>query len=168
MGYLKQMTARFALVSLASLWLGFTAIAHANTPLDIRAYEAASECRHGSGQIEVTVTQTTAEGILTVELYRPSDRDFLKKASRVHRIRVPSVEDQITLCFEPQPSGRYAIAAYQDTDADRDLDRKWNGLPNEPFGLSTNARLRLAIPKFEDADFDVPASGTSITIDLRR
>ena len=134
--------------------------------LDIRDYEAAAPCEPGTGQIQVTVQGVSAGGILSVELYRPSKRDFLKKASRVHRIRVPAEDGPKTVCFEAQAPGEYAVASYHDENANRDLDQKWNRMPKEPFGLSNNPKLKFAVPKFKDSAFTVPAEGTAITIRL--
>ncbi|MEM0985261.1 MAG: DUF2141 domain-containing protein [Pseudomonadota bacterium] len=153
-------------VSLSAVILGVVAATPAVAELDIRAHERAAICESGSGQIEVTVDGVAAGGILAVELYRPSERDFLKKASRIHRIRVPARDAPQTVCFEAQPAGRYAVAAYHDVNGNRDLDQKWNRMPKEPFGLSTNPKLKLQVPDFEDAAFDVPENGRSITIAL--
>ncbi|MEL7283346.1 MAG: DUF2141 domain-containing protein [Pseudomonadota bacterium] len=154
-------------VRLLSLSLLATlSVATAQTELDIRDYEAATNCVPGTGQVQVTVDGVTAGGILAVELYRPSKRDFLKKKSRIHRIRVVAENGPQTVCFEPQPPGRYAVATYHDKNGNRDLDQKFNRMPKEPFGLSTNPKLRWGFPKFEEADFDVPAEGAAITIHL--
>lgn len=147
-------------------FIGFTPLALAQAELDIRDYEAAAVCAPGTGQIQVTVEGVSAKGILSVELYGPSKRDFLKKASRIHRIRVAAADGPQTVCFETQAPGRYAVAAYHDKNANRDLDQKWNRMPKEPFGLSTNPKLKWAVPKFEEADFEVPAEGAAITIAL--
>ncbi|NQY40812.1 MAG: DUF2141 domain-containing protein [Henriciella sp.] len=141
-------------------------IASAQSELDIRAHEAPVVCAPGTGQVQVTVTGVTNGGILAVELYRPSKRDFLKKKSRIHRIRVAAQDGQQTVCFAPQPPGRYAVATYHDKNANRDLDQKINFMPKEPFGLSTNPKLRWGLPKFDEADFELPAEGAAITIQL--
>ena len=141
-------------------------ISFAQSELDIRPYEAPAVCAPGTGQVQVTVNGVTAGGILAVELYRPSKRHFLKKKSRIHRIRVAAVDGPQTVCFEAQPPGRYAVATYHDKNGNRDLDQKINFMPKEPFGLSTNPKLRWGLPKFEEADFEVPAEGTAITIQL--
>lgn len=141
-------------------------VPNAAAELDIRDYEADEVCELGTGQIQVTVQGVTAEGILAVELYRPSKRDFLKKASRIHRIRVAAQDGDQTVCFKPQGTGTYAVATYHDIDGDRDLDQKWNGMPKEPFGLSTNPTLKWGFPKFEIAHFHAPAEGTAISIQL--
>ncbi len=136
--------------------------------LDIRPHEAAAVCGARSPQIKVIVENVTAQGILTVELYRPSKRDFLKKASRVHRIRVPARSGPQTVCFDIDKAGTYALAAYQDLDADRDLDRKWNMMPAEPFALSSKKKLAFGMPVFDDAAFQVPSDGTAIRMTLQR
>jgi len=151
----------FSLALLATLPAAF-----AQADYDIRDYEAAEPCAPGTGQVQVTVEGVTAGGILAVELYRPSKRDFLKKKSRIHRIRVVAENGPQTVCFASQPPGRYAVATYHDENANRDLDQKLNRMPKEPFGLSTNPKLRWGVPKFEEADFEVPPEGAAITIRL--
>jgi uncharacterized protein (DUF2141 family) len=135
---------------------------------DIRPYEAAATCGAQTLQIKVIIENVTAQGILTVELYRPSKRSFLKKASRIHRIRVPAQSGEQSVCFDIEQPGSYAVAIYQDLDADRHLDKKWNRMPAEPFALSNKKKLAFAMPKFNDAAFQVPKTGTVIRIELHR
>lgn len=150
--------------------LAMAKLAAAGTPapsLDIRPHESSAECGASDMQIEVVVNGVSPVGILTVELYTPSRRDFLKKESRLHRIRVPAGDGQQTVCFDIPETGRYAIAAYHDKDADRDLDQKWNRMPAEPFALSSNKKLGFGFPKFEDSAFDAGPEGTRVVLDLR-
>ena len=136
--------------------------------LDIRPGEAPAECGSSALQVEATIHGVTAQGILTVELYEPSERDFLRKASRLKRVRVPAEEGAQTVCFDvPQP-GEYALAAYHDIDADRELARKWNRLPAEPFALSNDEPLRLRMPRFEDAAFAVGEDGAAAAMTLQQ
>lgn len=150
--------------------LAIAELAAIGTPapsLDIRPHEASAECGTSDMQIEVVVNNVTPVGILTVELYTPSKRDFLRKESRVHRIRVPAEEGSQTVCFDVPEPGRYALAAYHDKDADRDLDQKWNRMPAEPFALSSNKKLEFGFPKFEDSAFTVGEDGKRVVMDLR-
>lgn len=142
--------------------------ASAGAGLDIRPHEAAAECGARVPQIHVTIDGVTAQGILTVELYRPSENDFLKKASRIHRIRVPAQEGPQKVCFDIDGPGTYALAAYQDLDADRDLDQKWNMMPAEPFALSNDQPLEFRMPKFRDAAFRVSERGGDVRMTLRK
>lgn len=142
--------------------------ASAGSDLDIRPYEAPAQCGARSPQIHVTVEGVTPQGILTVELYRPSARDFLKKASRIHRIRVPAKTGPQTVCFDIERGGDYALAAYQDLDADRTLDRKWNMMPAEPFALSNDQPLEFRMPSFQDAAFRVSDRGGMVRMTLQK
>lgn len=146
--------------------LAFLPAGFAQSELDIRDYEAPAACIPGTSQVQVTVEGVTSGGILAVELYQPSKRDFLKKKSRIHRIRVAAEDGPQTVCFAAQPPGRYAVATYHDKNANRDLDQKINLMPKEPFGLSTNPKLRWGMPKFDEADFELAEDGTAITIQL--
>ena len=145
-----------------------TAAAQTLSILNIREDEGGAICGSQSSQIEVLVTGVREEGILTVELYKPSERDFLKKASRLKRIRVPAQNGSQTVCFNVEGQGRYALAAYHDRDGDRKLARQWNMLPAEPFALSNNQTLKLRMPQFEDAAFAVGDQRTVVRLDLRK
>jgi uncharacterized protein (DUF2141 family) len=158
---------RAAVVSLCGLlWTTIPAISEEAPVLDIRPDEAAAVCGAQPLQIEVTVTNTKAQGILAVELYEENEPDFLTSRARLHRIRVPAEEGQQTVCFDIPAPGVYAVATYHDLDADRHFDRRLF-LPAEPFGLSNNPRLRLRKPRFEEAAFTVGEEGASVTIALR-
>ncbi|AXE64016.1 hypothetical protein HPO_05842 [Hyphomonas polymorpha PS728] len=145
-----------------------TAAAQTLNVLDIRADEAGDICGHGGPQIEVLVTGIYAEGILTVELYKPSERDFLKKASRLKRVRVPAENGSQRVCFDLPSSGTYAVAAYHDVNGDRELARHWNMLPAEPFALSNNQKLKLRMPKFDEAAFKAGDQTTTVRLELRK
>lgn len=151
-------------ISTAILVAAFAAHAQA---LDIRPDEASAVCGARAPQIEVTVSGVTNKGILTVELYRPSARDFLRKASRIDRIRVAAQQGVQTVCFDIETPGTYALAAYHDINADRKLNRKWNLMPAESFAMSNNKPLRYEVPKFEDAAFDVGENGATIRLELQ-
>lgn len=158
----------YTLALSGALALSVSGVSAQAKALDIRPHEAAAVCGARSPQVKVIVENVTSQGILTVELYRPSKRDFLKKASRVHRIRVPAENGPQTVCFDIKKAGAYAVAAYQDLDADRDLDQKWNMMPAEPFALSSKKKLAFAMPVFDDAAFQVPSEGAAIRITLQR
>ncbi|MFN3607578.1 MAG: DUF2141 domain-containing protein [Hyphomonas sp.] len=145
-----------------------TASAQSLNVLNINEDDSGAVCGSSAPQIEVLVTGVRAEGLLTVELYKPSQRDFLRKTSRLKRIRVPAQEGAQTVCFNIEAAGTYAVAAYHDVDGDRKLARQWNKLPAEPFALSNNQTLQLRMPKFEDAAFKAGEQTTRVRLDLRR
>lgn len=145
-----------------------TAAAQTLNVLNIRADEAGAVCGNGAPQIEVVITGVYAEGILTVELYKPSERDFLKKASRLKRVRVPAENGSQRVCFDLASSGMYAVAAYHDVNGDRELARHWNKLPAEPFALSNNQKLKLRMPTFDEAAFKAGEETTTVRLELRK
>ncbi len=53
------------------------------------------------------------------------------------------------------PSGKYAIAAYVDSNKNGKQDKNFLGMPIELYGFSNDVRGRFGPPDFVDAAFDV-------------
>ncbi|MBF9198156.1 DUF2141 domain-containing protein [Microvirga terrestris] len=70
-------------------------------------------------------------------------------------VQPPAAEFQVL--FPDVPEGSYAIAVFQDTNGNNDLDRDQRGLPLEPYGFS-NGTGRTAPPSFEAARIAVTGS----------
>ena len=147
---------------LTLVWAAIAAPSQANT------VQADVTCSGSLPRIKVLVSGVHAKGLLQVDLYRPSEREFLRKASRLKRIRTPATDGPQTVCFQLETAGTYAIAAYHDVDGDRDLKRHWNMMPAEPFALSNNPKLKMGIPNFEDAAFQAGTGMTVIKLELRK
>ncbi len=163
--FIKNCISHWGKFAVLSAGIGLAAPAMA---LDIRPSEAPAKCGSYAPQIQATINGVTPGGILTVELYRPSKKHFLRKKSREKRVRVPAGSGSQTVCFNVKKPGRYALAAYNDVNANRKLDRKLNQLPKEPFALSNNRPLQLRMPRFDEAAFNVPASGAKISMTLQK
>ncbi|MBM1172738.1 DUF2141 domain-containing protein [Microvirga arabica] len=73
-------------------------------------------------------------------------------------IQPPATEFQVA--FPDVPEGSYAIAVFQDTNGNTNLDRDQRGLPLEPYGFS-NGTGRTAPPSFEAARISV--AGPTLT-----
>lgn len=147
------------------LALTISSAGHANELLDIRPHEASDECDGNISQVRVLVSNVGAGGILTVELYNDPE-NFLNKKGRLRRIRIAAEEQQHGVCFTLEQADTYAVVAYHDIDANRKLNKKWNMMPKEPFGLSMNPKLKFGFPKFKDSAFTTDASGADIEIKL--
>ena len=68
------------------------------------------------------------------------------------------------------PPGSWAVLAYQDENANGELDRNLIGIPSENYGFSRDARGRFGPPSFDDAAIDVKddaAAATVATVRLR-
>ena len=63
--------------------------------------------------------------------------------------------------------GRYAVAAFQDLNANRRLDRTGLGLPLEPYAFSGETGRR-ARPDFAGASFALREPGAAIRVRLAR
>ncbi|SER76360.1 Uncharacterized conserved protein, DUF2141 family [Nitrosomonas sp. Nm51] len=159
--------AGLGLASTFMFYLLLTLPVTAKEKLDIRPYEAPDSCNPDIAQVRVTVNGVGAGGILSVELYHDPD-NFLYKKGRTKRIRIPATEGQHKVCFNLEKQGTYAVASYHDIDGNRKLDKKWNMMPKEPFGLSNNPEPRFGFPEFSESAFTTDESGADITIELRQ
>jgi uncharacterized protein (DUF2141 family) len=74
----------------------------------------------------------------------------------------------VTCEFDGLAPGKYALGAFLDENANRDLDRNWLGMPKEPWVLSGNVRLTLPVPPaFGDVSFDYPGGTVVIKAELK-
>ena len=65
------------------------------------------------------------------------------------------------------PPGSWAVLAYQDANANGELDRNFIGIPSENYGFSRDARGRFGPPGFDDAAVAVAEPSTTTAIMLR-
>ncbi len=135
--------------------------------MDIQPDEAADLCDFDIPQVRVTVNGVGDGGLLSIELYHDPE-NFLNKKGRTKRIRILATEGQHVVCFNLDKQGIYAVATYHDVDGNRKLNKKWNMMPEESFGLSNNPKLRWGFPRFNDAAFTTDKLGADITINLQR
>ena len=133
--------------------------------LELYPSDASDYCVEEGLQIRVTVTNVTNEGILKLELF--GEDNFLRKSGKLRLIRVPAENGPQNLCINVPLPGSYAVVGYHDIDGDRRLKKAWNFKPLEPYGLSNNPEIKaLRLPKYSETSFDVPLTGTDITINL--
>jgi uncharacterized protein (DUF2141 family) len=140
---------------------------HADETLNIRPQEAPDACNARSAQVRITVNNMKAGGVLNVELYDDPD-NFLFKKGRKRKVRIPAADGQQKVCMNLEQPGPYAVAVYHDIDANRKLKKRWNLLPEEPFGLSNNPKQQTGFPKFSDSAFTTGKLGADIVIDLQQ
>ena len=141
--------------------------AHADETLNIRPQEAPDACNARSAQVRVTVNNMRAGGVLNVELYDDPD-NFLFKKGRKRKVRIPAADGQQKVCMNLEQPGTFAVAVYHDIDANRKLKKRWNLLPEEPFGLSNNPKQQTGFPRFSDSAFTTGKLGADIVIDLQQ
>ncbi|NSL54963.1 DUF2141 domain-containing protein [Uliginosibacterium aquaticum] len=119
-----------------------------------------------SGSLEVEVAGVrNASGSLRASLYRPQDA-FRKEAQAFRVLVVPAQSGKALLRFEDVPPGSYALMAYHDENASGKLDLRLGMFPLEGYGLSNNPAV-FGPPAFADSAFDLPATGSRISVQLK-
>ena len=136
---------------------------HPTFPLYAR--DAADTCVPGKLQIRMRLRNMYPEGIVKFDLYGADEDAFLEKSGKLRKVRVVAETSGQRVCIDVPEAGTYAVTSYHDLDADRDLDKKWNFKPKEPYAMSNNVEIKeLRLPKFREAAFEVGAGGADIDI----
>lgn len=116
--------------------------------------------------LTVDLSTRAPGGRLAVAVYR--DPEAFRRGEGPVAERIVARTGAVTsVVFDGLPPGRYAVAAFHDTDGNGDLTLWPIGLPREAYGFSRNARGRFGPPPFAAAAFDLPASGARQAITLR-
>ena len=81
----------------------------------------------------------------------------------------PSSTDGVVCRFTDIKPGPYAVAVSHDLNGNRRTDTNFLGIPTEDWGVSNNVRPTLRAPTFDEARFEVGATGvTTLEIKLGR
>lgn len=116
---------------------------------------AASQAAASDAGLDITVTTPTAESGGVYVAVHESGETF-PGGEAAYGTRSSPADSQARLSVGPLPPGRYAVAAFQDLNANGKLDTNLAGVPTEPFGFSRNARGAMGPPDFADAAVSVP------------
>ena len=86
---------------------------------------------------------------------KPAGFPSIEHASRT--MLTDARDGQAELIIDPIGKGRYAIAIFQDVNADGVLNKGAFGMPTEPYGFSNDARGSFGPPSFQQAEFEFPS-----------
>lgn len=114
--------------------------------------------------LDVHVTNT-AGGKGNVSVAVCDRARFLKQCA--YTASVPARDGATVVTIKGVPAGTWAVLAYQDENANGELDRNLVGIPSENYGFSRDARGRFGPPSFEDAAIPVGDEATTTTVRLR-
>ncbi|KFI08668.1 DUF2141 domain-containing protein [Massilia sp. BSC265] len=108
--------------------------------------------------VEVRVTNVAGgKGKVNVAV---CDRErFLKQCA--YSASVPAQAGETVVSLKDIPAGTWAVLAYQDENANGQLDRNFIGIPKENYGFSRDAASRFGPPGFDDAAIEV-RDGTTV------
>jgi uncharacterized protein (DUF2141 family) len=147
---------------LLTLFLGATA------PLMAENATQAAVDPSQTGKIIVHVTELrNLDGMLGASLYASKkgfpDTPQISYATLIKK--VTSTED--TFVFENVPYGTYAISTLHDENGNGKMDKNWLGMPKEGCGISTNPKIGMGGPKFNDSVFTLNSKQLELTITTR-
>jgi uncharacterized protein (DUF2141 family) len=117
------------------------------------------------GTIEVRVPEASQyDGIARFRLAEnPEQYDGGPEARETSR-RIG--DGPVTVEFSGIEPGTYALILYIDENENGELDTNFLGIPQEPFGFSTNPRVRLSRPTFDDSRFEFDGGRRVLEIEL--
>jgi uncharacterized protein (DUF2141 family) len=95
---------------------------------------------------------TDGKGLVYVSLF-DNENDFLRRPRQV--LSCTPKDGTCSVSFTFLPSGAHAVAAYQDVNGNRKLDRNFIGIPKEPSAMSNDAKGKYGPPKWRDAKFQL-------------
>jgi uncharacterized protein (DUF2141 family) len=152
-----------------AIWIacgGLFAAAEEGVPVD--EIPPKGEAAEGS-EIVVTVRDIRQEAGKLLVILVDDKADWKTFKPSFVRIVEPAISEARAV-FEQIPPGVYAISVLHDINDNQDLDRKFMGIPKEPFGFSNNVNGAFGPPSFKRASFEVPGGGKRVfqKIDLIR
>lgn len=115
---------------------------------------ARAEATPGSSAVELEIAVENARGRVLCGVYERSG--WLRRPVRG---AVASIRGGVATCrFADLRPGVYAAGGFQDENLNGKLDRRWTGMPSEPWCVSRESRGTIGPPSFSSASFAVGAS----------
>ena len=127
---------------------------------------------HANEETRITVTITglrNSKGQILVQLWNRPDGFPVKGEDGLTLTVVDaskSVEGTVTTTFQVVP-GTYAVSILHDENSNNKMDTNALGIPKEGYGASNNPITHFHAPSFDQAKFQVPASGFKTSIAVR-
>lgn len=119
-----------------------------------------------AADLTLDLSTRASGGRIAVAVYRDAEA-FRRGEGPVVSRMVARTGAVTSVTITDLPPGRYAVAAFHDTDGNGDLTLWPIGLPREAYGFSRNARGRFGPPAFDASAFDLPAAGSRQAFALR-
>lgn len=119
-----------------------------------------------ASDLTLDIASRGSGGSIAVAVYRDA-ASFRRGEGPVATRTVPRNGPVTAVVIPGLAPGRYAVAAFHDTDGNGDLTLWPIGVPKEAYGFSNDARGRFGPPPFDAAAIDVPARGARGAFTLR-
>ncbi|BCW87477.1 hypothetical protein sos41_06060 [Alphaproteobacteria bacterium SO-S41] len=92
--------------------------------------------------------------------------EYEEKISPIHQ-SAEAMAPETVVTFEALTPGRVAVKVLQDLNGNWKMDKTLIGVPEEPFGLSNDARPSMGLPGFDETGFDLHPGPNTIVITLQ-
>ncbi len=120
-----------------------------------------------AGDLKLKIHGAGVEGKLLYVAVHFSAVDFPMRDENAIKTTVLAKGDITEIIMPNIPNGEYAVAVFADMNGNGKLDKNFIGIPNEPVGLSRDAKGSFGPPKFSDAVFKLSDGITIIAIELK-
>ncbi|MCB0736355.1 MAG: DUF2141 domain-containing protein [Bacteroidetes bacterium] len=107
-----------------------------------------------------------AEGQMFIAVFNQED-GFPEDTSKMFKkVMLPVTSKNFSHTFWQIPFGTYSISVFHDVNSNTELDKNFFGVPEEPFGFSTNYKPIISAPDFDDCDFRFASATETHSIKL--
>lgn len=115
--------------------------------------------------LQVAVEDVRSEaGVLRLEVVAVTGAG--EEGEAVASLLLPPATPRTRATLHDLQPGRYLIRVHHDLDGDGRMATNLIGLPQEPWGVSNDARGRFGPPAVDDMVVEVPEAGTAVRITL--
>lgn len=106
------------------------------------------------GTIELSVSGfRNHNGNLMVSLFSAPDGFPDKHEKAIRTFVGPINGDSLQITFKEVDYGLYSISFIHDENGNKELDKKFLGIPTEGYGVSNNVKPGMGPPSFKEATF---------------
>lgn len=102
-----------------------------------------------------------------ISVYSPRDK-FPTPDGQTKKYRFNPSGTKLTVELKDLEYGQYAIATYQDLDADGQIGKNLVGIPTDPYGFSNNYKPKIKAPAFKDCEFAYNDASAPVNISMIR
>jgi uncharacterized protein (DUF2141 family) len=120
-----------------------------------------------AAELRLTLLGHGLQGKTLYVALHASAAGFPGRDGKAIRRSVVASGDTTVLAFAGIPAGEYAAAVYADMNGNGELDSNFFGIPQEPVGMSRDAKGRFGPPGFSDAVFAVGEGVTVQTLHIK-
>lgn len=116
----------------------------------------------------VIISNLTAEKAPVMVTFYQKKNKFLSLTDIFKTYKFIPVGNQLTVKIDDLKYGEYAIAAFQDVNANGVIGKNLIGIPKEPYGFSNNYKPTIKAPRFSDCRFSYSRKLHTVSIVMIR